>query len=88
MVMKNEHFIPDLKNRYFTEDIPYGIVIVKSLAIILKEETPQIDNILFWAQDKLKKSYFSDKITFGKDFIHSAGFQNYNINSIYDLLSI
>lgn len=64
MVMKNEHFIPDLKNRYFTEDIPYGIVIVKSLAIILKEETPQIDNILFWAQDKLKKSYFSDKITF------------------------
>jgi len=41
-------FIPDVKNRYFTEDIPYGIKIIKQLAQQNNVETPTINRVLNW----------------------------------------
>lgn len=45
-------FIPDVKNRYFTEDIPFGMKIIKQLAEQNNILTPTIDRVLSWA-DKL-----------------------------------
>lgn len=42
-------FVPDFANRYFTEDFPYGMQIVKYLASGLGIATPMIDTILQWA---------------------------------------
>lgn len=46
-------FIPDVKNRYFTEDIPFGMKIIKDLAVQHGVHTPTIDAVLAWADGLL-----------------------------------
>lgn len=41
-------WIPDLQSRYFTEDFPFGLQLVKDLAIQYQVSTPTIDQILKW----------------------------------------
>lgn len=43
-------FIPDVNNRYFTEDIPFGMQIIKKLAAQHGIVTPTIDAVLSWAK--------------------------------------
>ncbi len=61
-------FIPDLDSRYFTADIPYGLIIIKSFGMIYSVDTPTIDMIIKWYQKILNKDYinFSNN-TFGDD---------------------
>lgn len=49
MVRVPDGFIPDIRNRYFTEDIPFGMQIIKNLAVEFGVETPTINKILKWA---------------------------------------
>lgn len=46
-------WVPDFTSRYFTEDFPYGLQIVKELAIVNKISTPTIDNVLAWGRQYL-----------------------------------
>lgn len=41
-------WVPDFKSRYFTEDFPYGLQLVKDLAFKQHIETPTIDRVLEW----------------------------------------
>lgn len=43
-------WIPDFESRYFTEDFPYGLYIIKDLAVIHTIETPTIDMVLEWGK--------------------------------------
>lgn len=43
-------FVPDFESRYFTEDFPYGLQIVKDLAVEHNIETPTIDKVLEWGK--------------------------------------
>lgn len=60
-------FTPDWENRYFTEDIPYGLLIIKSFTLKNGIETPTIDRILEWAQTKMGKQYLVNGKLIGKD---------------------
>ena len=40
----------DVEHRYFTEDIPYGLMLIKSVAKYVGVPTPNIDMVLSWAQ--------------------------------------
>lgn len=56
-------YIPDFSDRYFMEDIPYGMLILKILVEHLNVQTPMIDNILLWAQKHLNEEYlYYDKL--------------------------
>ena len=88
MLSVENGYIPDLKNRYFIEDIPYGILIIKSLGILLNQRTPTIDTLIFWAQNVLNKKYLKDLNHFDDDIVYSGIPQNYGIHSISDLLKI
>ena len=46
-------FVPDFESRYFTEDFPYGLQIVKDLAQKHQIETPAIDRVLAWGNSKI-----------------------------------
>lgn len=65
-------FIPDYSNRYFTEDIPFGMLITKSYAIRLGVETPAIDRIILWAQGKMGREYLTGGKLEGKDIGESV----------------
>ena len=47
-------WIPDFESRYFTEDFPYGLRIIKDLSTKYKVETPVIDKVDAWGLSKLK----------------------------------
>ena len=52
-------FIPDFSSRYFTEDIPYGLLIIKATAQLIHFPTPHIDEVITWAQRMMGKTYLS-----------------------------
>lgn len=70
-------FVPDWKDRYFSEDIPFGLLIIRAMADFYKITTPNIDRILLWAQDKMGKEYIIDGKLKGKDIFETGIPQNY-----------
>jgi opine dehydrogenase len=50
MIASEHGFVPDLESRFFTEDIPYGLAVIRGIAGIARVPTPAIDTIITWAQ--------------------------------------
>ncbi|MEE1254207.1 MAG: NAD/NADP octopine/nopaline dehydrogenase family protein [Paludibacteraceae bacterium] len=50
-----EGYIPDYESRYFTEDFPYGLQIIKELAQTHQIKTPMIDKVLTWGDKMIKR---------------------------------
>lgn len=41
---------PDFESRYFTEDFPFGLQLVKDMAVKYNVKTPTIDKVLIWGE--------------------------------------
>lgn len=67
MILTADGYIPDFANRYFTEDIPYGLVLLKYIASIVKIPTPYIDNIIDWSQRVMNLDLLREEKLIGKD---------------------
>ena len=80
-------WIPDFSNRYFTEDIPFGLCIYKGVAEILGEKTPMMDTILTWTQEKMGKEYLANGKLLGKDLKETNVPQSFNINTLNQLIN-
>ena len=50
-------FVPNFDYRYLTEDVPFGLAVVKAIAEIAGVETPATDAVITWAQAKMGKRY-------------------------------
>ena len=48
-----EGWIPDFESRYFTEDFPYGLKYIWTLANELNVEMPTIDKVYKWGMSKI-----------------------------------
>lgn len=48
MIQTEYGWIPDFNSRYFTEDFPYGLSIIKNLCVEHKLNTPTIDKVYNW----------------------------------------
>lgn len=57
----------DTEHRYFIEDIPYGLVLIKTFAEKVRVPTPNIDRVLEWAQRVMGKSYIINNRLIGSD---------------------
>jgi len=55
MKQTEKGFVPDFESRYFTEDFPFGLQIVKDLAQTHQIETPVIDRVLLWGNKLIKR---------------------------------
>jgi hypothetical protein len=55
MKQTEEGWIPDFESRYFTEDFPYGLQIIKDLAQVHHIKTPMIDRVLTWGNKMIKR---------------------------------
>lgn len=90
MAMKpyQEKYKVDYTNRYFTEDIPYGLLIIKSFGLLLSIDTPQIDQIILWIQKRMGKEYLVNGTLRGKDIQDSGIIQNFGIKTIEDLYQL
>ena len=46
--------------RSFTEDIPFGMLMIKAFAELVDVETPNIDKVIYWAQDIMGRKFIED----------------------------
>lgn len=79
-------FVPDFDYRYITEDIPFGIVILKGIAILVGVATPTMDELINWAQKILGKEYLVDSKLKGKDVKSVRAPQSYGISTLDQLV--
>lgn len=65
--------IPDIKHKFFTTDLPFGLVIYKDLALMLGIETPVIDELIYWNQKMVSQEYLTKEGTLtGKDIAEAV----------------
>lgn len=80
-----DKFKLDLKSRYFIEDWPYGLCIIKGFAVIVGVETPMIDTVIRWYEKLVGKEYFVDNEFIGKDIAETSIPQNFGIKTREDV---
>ena len=81
-VTADHWFVPDFAHRYLTEDVPYGLVVIRGIAEIVQVDTPTIDKVLLWAQEKIGKEYLVGSKLQGKDVPSTRAPQRYGLNTL------
>ena len=79
-------YLPDFTYRYMTEDIPQGLVVIRGIAEIVGVETPNIDKVLLWSQEKMGKEYLVNSKIQGKDVEKSRAPQRYGFTTLESIL--
>lgn len=79
-------YVPNFKHRFLTEDVPFGLAVVRGIAEVVGVSTPSIDTVLIWSQKKLQKEYLIGSKLQGKDIADSRCPQKYGYTTIADLL--
>ncbi|MBU3182051.1 NAD/NADP octopine/nopaline dehydrogenase family protein [Clostridium psychrophilum] len=85
LIKTEKGYIPDFNSRYFLEDFPYGLCIIKSFCELVEVKTPFIDKILMWFENFFGVEYYVDGRFAGKDLKGLPRPQNFGINSIEDV---
>ena len=80
-------FMPDLKYRYLSEDIPTGLCFAKGLAEIVGVETPTIDKVMKWGQEKIELEIMVDGKMTGKDLNKTRAPQGMGITTLEAFLA-
>lgn len=78
-------FAIDVDARFFTEDFPYGLCIIKGFCDICEINTPYIDDVLQWYQEFTGVEYYINGKFAGKDLVNTAIPQNFGINGLKDV---
>lgn len=88
MIKTNDGYKVDYSNRYFTEDIPYGLLIIKSIGILTETATPTIDNVVLWMQEKMERNYLNKSSLNGTNIRDTGIVQNFGIKTSKSLVEI
>ena len=84
---EDDYFLPDFQARYLTEDVPFGLIVIKSIAQLAEVETPVIDEIILTISQWMGKEYLADGDLKGRDIKETRIPQNYGINCIEEIVS-
>lgn len=85
ILTESGEFTIDTNARFFTEDFPYGLCIIKGFCEICGINTPYIDKVLRWYQAFTGVEYYTKNGFTGKDLINTSVPQNFGINTIKDV---
>ena len=83
---KEDRLVPDFGNRYFTEDCPFGLAVLRGIAEVAGVETPTMDKVLSWMQSKMGREYLKDGKLAGKDVSSTRSPQKYGLNNLQLIL--
>jgi len=87
MVITENGYIPDFSSRYFLEDFPFGLCIIKSFCEIVELKTPFIDKILMWFESFAGVEYYVNGKFVGKDLLGLPLPANFGLNSVENIIS-
>jgi len=87
--IKNEEgkFLPNYQARYLTEDVGYTLLFNKGLGLMTGINTPQIDDVVYWAQEQMGKSYMVDGKLTGSDLAETRAPQKYGFSDLETFLA-
>lgn len=88
MVKTDEGYVPNFNYRYTSEDVPFGMVVMKGIADLAGVPTPAMDEILAWGQQKLGKEYIVGSKLIGKDIGLARAPQSFGMTSVDELFDI
>ena len=74
--------LPNFKYRYFTEDIPCGLVVTRGIADLAGVATPCMDEVIMWCQECMGKEYLLNGTLTGKDLDSTRCPQRYGITDL------
>jgi len=78
----------DISSRFFQEDVPFGLVVLKSLAELVAVSTPNMDEILRVLQTLMNKEYIVKTKLEGADINESGSCFNFGVDSLEDIENI
>lgn len=81
MVSDGKMWKADFESRYFTEDIPFGLLLIKSLAEIYNIKTPWIDEVIYWAQKNLHLFLITEEGKLADGAFQFPIFHKYNLTT-------
>ena len=81
-------YVPDFSHRFLTEDVPFGLVVIRGVAELAGAPTPCIDAVLSWCQEKLGKEYLVRSKMTGRDLATTRCPQRYGFSTIDEVLGL
>lgn len=81
-------YLPNFHYRYITEDLPYGLIVLKGIAEIAGVATPKMDHVIEWAQEKIGRSFIVDGKLTGSDLNITRCPQRYGFDTLDEILGI
>lgn len=79
-------FVPDFTSRMFVEDFPFGICVIKDFARIAGVETPVVDMLLRFYEEKTNHKYFNSDGLYTTEIEETGVPGLYGINTIEDIV--
>ena len=79
-------FVPNFSHRFLSEEVPFGLAVTRAIAELAGVETPGIDTVILWAQEKLGKEYLVDGKLAGRDTLELPLPQNHGVRSLRALI--
>jgi len=77
--------IPDFNHRFLLEDVPC-LAVIRGIAELAGVDTPNLDTVLVWGQEKLNKEYLVGSKMIGKDLETTRCPQRYGFTRIEEIL--
>lgn len=78
-------FIPDFKSRYFVEDFPFGLAVLRAFCKACEVEAPHMDKVLLWYDKIYNAGFYVDGKFEGEGLKNIPIPQNYGIKTIKDI---
>ncbi|KAL3928502.1 MAG: hypothetical protein SGBAC_012625 [Bacillariaceae sp.] len=79
-------YAPNFRYRYFSEDIPCGLIVTRGIAELAGVKTPEMDDVIMWCQKVMGKEFLVDGELKGKDMHTTRAPQNYGYCTIESLV--
>jgi len=86
--LDNGYYSPDFKSRYLTEDVPFGLIVTKAIAMLAQVDTPTIDEVIKTVSGWMEKEYLVNGDLKGRDISEARIPQNYSFNKLEQIIKL
>lgn len=80
-------YLPNFRYRYFSEDIPCGLMVTRGIAELAGVPTPHMDDVILWCQEMMGKEFLKDGKVAGKDLDSTRSPQLYGFTDLDHFMS-
>ena len=85
---QGKKYLPNFKYRYFSEDIPMGLVVTRGIAELAGVATPNMDDVINWCQEVMGKEYLVNGKLTGKDLDTTRAPQNFGFKDLDTFMKV